>query len=221
MNNYKIDRPEDYFSALYEKYGIDERALGWSKHKQNYRFYQVSKYIRDGNSILDIGCGFADLYGFLKNKYTEIDYYGIDVMKDFIEVAVSKYEGDDLKLCHTDFNSLPWDRSWDWIVECGLFGLRLFDDEGMYEYIERTLSKAIELSRVGVSFNFMSDKVDYKTSDSDFHVCPEKILAIAYKYSRRVILDNSILPFEYSITLWKNDTFLKETTVFNDVEEIR
>lgn len=212
-------RPEEYFLSLYKKYGVDERALGWTKHKQLYRFGQVSSYIKNGDSVLDVGCGFADLYGYLKAKFESIEYFGIDIMNEYIEVSMSKFQADNIQLCCADIHHLPWKRTWDWVVECGIFGLKQFNDNEMYEYIEKTICKSLELSETGIAFNFLSDKIDYTTSDTDFHANPEKILGMAYKYSRRVILDNSILPFEYTLVIWKDDSFPKETTVFNKVEE--
>ena len=220
MGSVRVEQPTKYFSSLYEKYGVDERSLGWSKHKQDYRFYQAARYMQDSNSVLDIGCGFADLYDYLRKRFTGIEYYGIDVMEEYVNIAANKYQGENATFCCTDFWGIPWDRTWDWIVECGLFGLRQFDDEGMYEYIDRTMKKAMDLANVGIAFNFLSDKVDYTTSGTDFHINPERILGMAYKYSRRVLLDNSILPFEYSVTIWKNDGFLKEKTVFSEAEEL-
>ena len=220
-NSGSIVKPKDYFLSLFEKYGVDEKSLGWSKHKQKFRFRQVCSYVDNGNSVLDIGCGFADLYDYLASHYRNIEYYGVDIMSEYIDVALSKYNEENVHLCCATIDNLPWKRKYDWVIECGLFGLRQFDDDKMYEYIDETLRKALDLSEIGVSYNFMSDKVDYMTSDTDFHVSPEKILSIAYKYSRRIVLDNSILPFEYSITVWKNDSFAKETTVFRDVEGIQ
>ncbi len=211
-------KPKEYFSSLFAKYGVDEKSLGWTKHKQEYRFRQVSKYISDGDSVLDVGCGFADLYGYLKRRYQAIEYYGIDIMDEYINVASSIYSENEVNLCCASIDNQPWVRCWNWVVECGLFGLRQFCEEKMYEYIDHTIKKSLELSLIGISFNFMSDKVDYVTSDTDFHVSPERVLGIAYKYSRRIDLDNSILPFEYCLTIWKNDSFRKETTIFNDAE---
>lgn len=209
--------PKQYFQKLYCEFGNDdERSLGWSKHKQKYRFAQVSKYITNGNSVLDIGCGFADLFQYFQDSNLKVNYYGIDVMEDFIDRAKNKYKNEASFYCGK-LETQPWDMKWDWIVECGLFGLQQYDEDKMYDYIEETIRVALELASIGISFNFLSDKVDYRTSGNDFHANPERILGIAYKYSRRVALDNSVLPFEYCLTIWKNDSFSVETTVFDEV----
>lgn len=41
-----------------------------------------------------------------------------------------------------------------------------------------------------------------------------KILEMAYKLSRNIILRNDYMPFEFSIVIFKDDSFSKEDTLF-------
>lgn len=66
-----------------------------------------------------------------------------------------------------------------------------------------------------IVFDFQSDKVDFMGCDTGFYFSPEKVLGIAYEFSRNVILDNSYMPFEFAVTIFKDDSFKKDTTVFN------
>lgn len=230
MEPYKILR--DYYSELYLQYGQDERSLGWTKNKQNIRFHELIKHILMKNrtaqvSLLDIGCGFGDLYTYIRANKLPISYYGIDIMPDFIEIAQKNHEDIRDNFLLAEF--LEWKENemtkrlpmkWDWIVESGFFGHKLFEtEEEMYDYIYRVMKKGMELCEVGICFDFLSDKVDYRTSQNDFHASPEKILEMAYGFSRNVVLDNSTMPFEFNITIWKNDSFAKGKTIFNDYME--
>ena len=218
MNDKKIDAAKEYFSSLFEMYGVDEKSLGWSKNKQDVRFEQIFKYI-DGEivSVLDVGCGFGDMYSYLERcgKYKQIDYCGIDIINSFIEIGKQKYEKKGAQFLCTSLMDFDSEKQWDWVVECGLFGLNLYDDEEqMYEYVRESMERAFLIANKGISFNFLSDKVDFRTSNKDFHLNPERILKMAFGLSRRVILDNSVMPFEFSVTVWKDDTFLPSTTIF-------
>lgn len=219
MNNERMSTVKEYFGSLYQKYGVDERSLGWSKNKQDIRFEQIFKYVNDKSiSVLDVGCGFGDMYRYLNTcgKFLKVDYCGIDIMDSFIEEAAQKYREDDASFICCDLSGLPAHGKYDWVVECGLFGLNLFDTEpAMYEYIAESMKKAFTMAEKGISFNFLSDKVDYRTSSKDFHAKPEKILEIAYGLSRRVIIDNSVMPFEFCVTVWRDDKFSTDTTVFD------
>lgn len=219
MNVSEYANPIEYFEQLYKQHGMDEKSLGWSKHKQPLRFEQVCRSFGNAQSILDVGCGFGDLYSYLQVHYADFEYYGIDILDKFIVIAQQMHNTGNAKFACSDMKDLPWDRQWDWVVECGLFGLKQYDENGMYEYISQCMRSALGLSKKGIAFNFLSDKVDYKTSNQDFHASPEKVLNIAYGYSRRVILDNSVLPFEYCVTVWKDDGFSKDTTVFDAIGE--
>ena len=86
-----------------------------------------------------------------------------------------------------------------------------------YKNIESNLTKMLETCRIGIAVNFITDKVDYE-HDHNFNSSPEKILSIAYNLSKRILLRNDTFPFEFSIIIYKDDSFLKEKTLFTGVE---
>lgn len=225
------ERLIDYYQGLFESYGKDERSLGWTKQKQNIRFRELMKHVfmkqKPGGegrvTLLDLGCGFGDLNLFLgKEGYHDIDYYGLDIMPDFIQIAKDMNKQiEDHFYCadFTDF-TLSSAKTWDWIVESGFFAYQLLFNTGdaCYEYIRDVMAKSLSICNVGICFDFLSDKVDYRTSPLDFHAKPERILELAYGFSRNVILDNCAMPFEFNVTIWKDDSF-NDRTIFSDYIE--
>lgn len=214
----------EYYDDLYSKYGITEKSLGWTKNKQDIRFKQLLRFMdfSEKGKMLDIGCGFGDAYDYVcKNIKCNIEYSGIDIMPQFIDYANSKYtnkgDADYPKFILDDFMQFEDKNKYDYIIASGIFGHKLYyNDKDNYDYIDKAFEKCMTLCKKDgvVAVNFLSDKVDYHTSEEDFHAAPEKILAIAYNHSRNIILDNSVMPFEYSITIFKNDEFVKEKTIF-------
>lgn len=223
------ERLINYYKGLFQCYGKDERSLGWTKQKQNIRFRTLMNHVflkkrsECKTTLLDLGCGFGDLNSFLeKEGYHDIDYYGLDLMPDFIQIAkdLNKHIEDHFYCADfTDF-ALSSTRTWDWIVESGFFAYLLLFNTGdaCYEYIRDVMAKCLSICNIGICFDFLSDKVDYHTSELDFHAKPERILELAYGLSRNVMLDNSVMPFEFNITIWKDDSFSSRTVFSNYTE---
>jgi SAM-dependent methyltransferase len=171
----------------------------------------------ENSSILDIGCGFGDFVKYLKFEgIKSFNYTGIDLVKEFIDKAKNEHQDQNIELCVGDFLSLPFSKKFDFCIASGTFNLRMDGIDG-YKYIESNLTKMLETCRIGIAVNFITDKVDYK-HDHNFNSSPEKILSIAYNLSKRIVLRNDTFPFEFSIIIYKDDSFLKETTLFTGVE---
>lgn len=212
------EKLRERYKNSFRIYGAgDERSLMWTKNKQYIRFEQLLRFLFSGSgTLLDVGCGFGDLFLWLKDTIynQEIEYFGIDIMPEFIDAAV-ELTGEQSKFECQDILSLT-DRSYDYVVASGIFGSKIFDeDEKNYLHIENVIKKSMDICKIGVSFDFLSDKTDFRNSETNFHASPEKILQLAYKFSRNIILNNSVMPFEFCITIFKDDNFRKETTVFD------
>lgn len=207
---------KNYYQQNYLKYGEHENSLGWTKGKQFIRFYNLTKFFNlTSLQIVDIGCGFGDILNFFKaNKIQFARYTGIDLMDQFVQIGKKNHHGENVQFIVGNYVKSEKLET-DIVIASGIFGHKVSDsDDDNYAYIENVLKKSFEEARVGVAFDFISDKTDFKTSNSDFHASPTRVLDIAYKFSRNVILDNSSLPFEFSIVIFKDDSFKKERTVF-------
>jgi len=207
----------EYYQAGFGKHGVHENSLGWTKGKQFIRFYQLTKNFElEGANLVDVGCGFGDIHSYFKRHDVKCKaYHGIDVIPEFIQVAKQKWESETTRFTLGNYMDLE-NLTTDYTIASGIFGHRLFDaDADQYQYIEKVLRKAFAESTRAISFDFISDKIDFKSGIMDFHASPSSILDLAYELSRNVILDNSCMPFEFSLTVFKDDSFAKEKTVFN------
>lgn len=213
----------DFYNSNFEKYGYSVKSLAWIKGKQNIRFDALTKFwnLDKTFSILDIGCGFGDLNKFFSLKsITDYTYHGIDLVEGMIATAKEMYkERDNITFECGDFlTDVSEEKKYDFIIASGIFNFKM-NEIGNYENVEMILKKALDLCNPNgaVSFDFQSDKVDYFSENGvSFYNSPEKILSIAYKHSRNVILNNLYMPFEFSLTLFKNDSFEKTNLVFSN-----
>ncbi|TXI46812.1 class I SAM-dependent methyltransferase [Methylophilus sp.] len=203
------------YSSRYQKFGYSPKSLGWDKGKQDVRFeILTSQYDFSEKSILDIGCGFGDLNKTLNAKYANnYSYLGVDLVPDLVIEARKQYVGDKINFRTGDFLDISFENTFDFVIASGIFNHRL-NNANNYDLIEAAIIKALSLSKDGLAFDFLSDKVDYQLEHT-FHSSPEKILSIAYKYSRNIVMRNDYMPFEFALFIFKDDSFSTEDTLFN------
>ncbi len=149
---------------------------------------------------------------FKKKTEDNFSYLGIDIVPVLIEKARELYPGEDIEFKCEDFLSSTFQKRFDYIIASGIFNFKLTSGEN-YSYISEIVNKAFDLSADGLAFDFLSDKVDFK-HDHTFHSSPGEILDIAYKYSRNIILRNDYMPFEFSLFVFKDDSFDTSDTLF-------
>lgn len=202
------------YEERYGLYGYSPKTLDWDKGKQDLRFsILTSQQDLRGCHVLDIGCGFGDLNKTLREKTGgDYRYLGVDVVPSFIEEAASRFGGDAVRFTCGDFLALDIPEV-DYAVCSGMFNLRMGQGDNK-DFIRNVFRKAYDLCRIGFAFDFLSDKVDY-TKDMTFHSSPEWILSLAYRLSRNVILCNNYMPFEFSMFVFKDDSFDQGMTIFN------
>lgn len=87
----KIDSQKFYTSAI-EKYGTTAQGVNWaSKERQQIRFDALLKLLPQNlkeYSLGDAGCGFGDLFLYLKKKKSvPKKYIGIDSLVDMYSIA--------------------------------------------------------------------------------------------------------------------------------------
>jgi SAM-dependent methyltransferase len=201
------------YEKRYQEHGYNPRTLDWDKGKQDLRFSLLtSQYDFHNKEVLDIGCGFGDLNRALSaaaGGYYR--YLGIDVTPSLLSEARSRYGNDQVHFVCGDFLALDIPEA-DYAIASGIFNLKLQEGDNSV-FIEQVMRKTFSLCRAGFAFDFLSDKVDFR-KENTFHSSPEKILALAYSLSRNVILLNNYMPFEFSVFVFRNDSFDPKRTIF-------
>ncbi len=209
-----IDNVVDRYTKRYNEFGYSPKSLGWDKGKQDIRFDILSsQYTFENKHVLDIGCGFGDFIKTLSQKTNNFKYTGIDIVDALIIEAKKHYKGDNIAFEESNILDFKSEINYDYAVSSGIFNHKICNDKN-YEFIESVIIKTLEVCKDGLAFDFLSDKVDYQLEHT-FHSSPEKILSIAYKYSRNIIIRSDYMPFEFSLFIFKDDSFQKEDTIFN------
>ena len=208
-----LAREEECYRSCYYLYGYSHKALRWSKDIQHIRFdILTSQYNFKGKSVLDIGCGFGDLNKILK-KFSPYRYLGVDLVNEFINEGNVRFGSDSIRFEHGDFLEKEFNIKIDYAIASGIFNHKFVHCDN-YEFIEFVMTKAFDLVCDGLAFDFLSDKATHQYEDL-FYSSPDEILKMAYKKTKNVILRNDYMPFDFSIFLFKDDSFSDEDTLFN------
>ncbi len=189
----------NYYGSKLKQYGHDTRSLGWIPGGRKARFTALTG-IGDlnGSRILDVGCGFGDLYGFLRGRGIQVDYTGIDINPEFIEIAKNAYR--EARFIAGDFDDDLLKEEFDWSFAAGIFTIRISDNDA---FIKTTLRKMLSVSRKGLSADFLMPT--YSSNDAYWRVEPGEILRFCQTLSRRIAVRCDYMADEYCVYLYKND----------------
>lgn len=199
---------ESYNDRL-KKYGHSNDTLGWTKGKHELRYYiLLTQWNLENKSVLDFGCGFGDMYNYIKKLGLNLDYYGVDLNEKLILEGKRAYPGANLEVRDALENGLS--RKYDYILSSGVHNYKIKDN---WSFIEKTFELYNEYSIKGFALNFLSNRVDYTLKDT-YHSDPVKIIELAYKYSNKIVLRNDYMPFEFTVFVDKQKEFDKDSVVY-------
>jgi SAM-dependent methyltransferase len=190
------------YTDRFSRFGYSPETLGWGKNsKQNVRFSVLADFaLKENASILDVGCGFADLYAFLIAQNWRGRYHGIDIVPVLIDKAKELYPGLNLELKDIGKDSLTIS---DYVIASGVFNAKLISASNEV-HIQSCIARMFELCDKAVCVDFLSSYADFQKPGS-WHTSPEWIFTFAKTLSRRVLLRSDYMPFEFSLFIFKDD----------------
>jgi SAM-dependent methyltransferase len=203
MNKDDIEKYLERYNDRLEKYGFAPESLGWGggRERQNLRFEVLSEIgIKNGDSVLDVGCGFADLYNYLKECGWEGNYFGVDINGNLLDVAKNVYP--EVNVRKLDILESVEELRFDWVVSSGIFNAKL-SFENNFDYIKRMLERMVDISVKGVFSDFMSIYVDYQHPDAYHTPHNDLIDFLRRDLNKKFVLRMDYLPFEYCIYIKK------------------
>lgn len=194
----------DFYNKRCLELGDDIKSVGWrDKESQFLRFEMLFRNIDpSGKTILDFGCGRADLIYFLEEKVgANFNYIGIDISESLLKLAEQKHNKPNCKFIHgqildLDLSNLNIDIS----VASGVF---TYKTENNFQYAIDVCNKLFQNSNDIVSLNFLTDRVDY-TLEKNYHFNPEDILTECLKISKKVSLYSDYELYEFTTILRKS-----------------
>lgn len=202
------DEIKKHYQDLFRKHGNKSESVQYSDKESHYKRFEILSQIDPQlNSVVDVGCGLAHFFDYLKTKGFIGQYLGLDYVNEFIESCKRKYDtGENCTFNQFDIikNDIP--KNFDYVMLSGVFNNKFVNNK---EFMEISIHKMYEACNKGVAFNAMSTYVDYQDKEL-YYSNPIEIFDFCKKYiSKKVTLrhdylvkENSI-PFEYCIYLYK------------------
>jgi SAM-dependent methyltransferase len=193
-----------HYRGLLAKYGDSPQAAQYSSQSSQERRFEILSSIGDlhNKKILDFGCGTGQLGCFLANQGIEFQYFGTDIVSEFLILCREKFpEGRFEEF--SAFSHLKF----DYIFVSGVFNNLRLDNSQFYQ---DTIKQLFSMCNIGLSFNMMSNYVDYKDPGL-FYEYPENI----FRFLKRevtpfVTLRNDyevkpgVVPFDFTVYAYKN-----------------
>lgn len=193
-------RQKTYYNSQFAQYGYDPRSLGWRRGSQELRFENLAMIGElNGCSILDVGCGFGDLYGYLTGRGIEIKYTGIDINRNFIKTAREVYP--DTHFIEADFEDDHIQGKFDWAFASGIFNLKMNDNQSFVEHI---LEKMFRISRKGIAADFLNADTAVRSSML-YYQDYDTLIQFCKKLSDHVVIRADYMPSDYCVYVYKNN----------------
>jgi SAM-dependent methyltransferase len=207
---------EERYRARWRQYGYDSRTLGWNKDCQWVRFEAAFEGLRDDEcaSVLDVGCGFGDLLGYLRGRGWKGRYTGVDLVDELVAEARRQYADDAAAafVCD-DVERVTVSAKHDMVVAIGIFNHRLDGDH--FGWIRTTVEKMWSAAARVVVCDFLSTSAEVERRQPNlYYADPRQVFELAADYSRRVMIHQAYMPFEFQVKIWRDDTFEVPSPVF-------
>ena len=190
------------YNNRFDAYGRDIKTVGWgSEEDQRLRFEVLFRGLDPkGKTILDLGCGLADLVPFLTAiTGGDFTYIGVDIAAKLINEAKTVHEAKGREFYVGDIFSVAVPEVDISIVS----GALSFKTEGIEAYAYETMEKMFSLSREAACLNFMSKYADFELEKNQ-HYQPETVFAAAKKITQRVNLFHDYPLYEFTVQLFRN-----------------
>ncbi len=206
----------EQYQRAFAVHGDTAAGVLWPRGRQNLRFNALTRHFTgNGFSVLDYGCGLAHLKAYLDQRFARYEYYGADLVPEFIHAAAAKYPDANIQLVrsHADVSTTV-----DHVVISGTFNIIDGIDRTAYvERVEAALSHLFGLARVSLSVNFMTDRVDFVQPQA-LHMNIEEMMNFMRRHlSPRLQVDESYMPYEFTIVVLKDSDIVRPENIYRSL----
>lgn len=189
------------YTERFETFGVDVRTLASGSDERHRLQHAVHASAGDANgkSVLDVGCGLAHYYEFLRGRGSDVRYTGYDIVPAFIESNRQRYPEAQFELRDATRDGIVHEA--DFVVMCEVFNNR-YEHASNVEVVQRAMRDAFDHAREAVTIDLLSTYVDYQVPAA-FYYSPEAMFAYAKSLTRFVALRHDYVPFHFTLFLFK------------------
>jgi SAM-dependent methyltransferase len=196
---------KSYYSKKLKMFGASPKGADWnSEQSQRLSFEQLCKLLPKSNienySLLDYGCGYGALYGYLIENGIKCDYAGYDVTPEMTELAKKTFPQLNWR------NELSPSFSYDYTIACGIFSVKQSVPVQQWQkHLYKTLDFINSISTKGFAFNNLTSYSDKPLmKDYLFYANPLEIFDYCKQnFSKHVALLHDYPQYEFTIIVRK------------------
>jgi len=182
----------NYFRNTLDTYKDGPKAVSWgNKLSQEVRFKVLCEIgTIHGKSILDVGCGLGDLYGYLEDPI--INYTGYDIVSEMVDGARKKYP-------KAKFIYYYPTEKFDYVLASGIFNLEILNWQ---DTTYTTIKKMFESANIGVGINFTKRSSSAKNEITHYSD-PIEIMKLVAPLTPKMTMRADYKPNDFTIFLYK------------------
>jgi len=189
------------YQDKYKIYGVSPRSLFWhEKGAAHQRFRQIWAEINFNNkSVLDVGCGFGEMAKFLKKRYENVSYTGVDIVPEFISEAKNFHP--DCEFIETDYFQNPMEAKFDVVMASGTINSNV---ENNLEFRKNAVKIMFEHTKKALVFNMLGahpQPINKKESNV-WYADSLEILRYCMSLTRRVVFRANYHPTDFTILMY-------------------
>ena len=187
-----------YYDQLVARFGHDPRSCDYGRASSQIRKFDVLAQVMDLDScsVLDVGCGFADFAGYLRDRFADIRYTGVDITPAMVASARELHP--DLTIHQGDILAEDFGGPFDLVTANGIFYLM---GDGAEELMRRIVARMFQLSRRAVAFNSLSTWAPDQ-EPGEFYADPAAILDFCRSLTPFVTVRHDYLRHDFTIFLY-------------------
>ena len=216
MKNLEISsKLQAHYAGCFANHGPTVQGVDWGSDAERHlasqrRMLAVMRHGEAGTptrpSLLDVGCGYGNLYELARELKVEVDYHGIDLCADMVTAARTRHPAAGWHV--GDLLGFAKPRSFDYLVSNGVLTQKLdvsFPDMDRYA---RSLVRAMfDACRCGIAFNVMTTRVNF-TQSHLYYKNPVELLGWCMEeITPCVRLDHGYRAYDYTLYLYRDDVF--------------
>lgn len=196
-----------FYEKLFNENGpsVNAVASGDQAYK-NLRYKKLVNLFTDDVdfSVHDVGFGLGHFWEYMKSELSgrRILYSGSEVTEQFVDYCKENYPDMDFRL--RDLADGPFEDNYDYLVFGGTFyHLAGAPAKEFQKYVFSLIENAFSMSRRGVSFNLITEYVDYRRDDLFYCSIPELLKFLNSRLSRFFTIHHDYPLYEYTVCVYQ------------------
>lgn len=187
------------YTDKFNKHGESPKALLWKGYASAAQRYRVllNDINLESKTVLDVGCGMGDLLPYIYAVSNNFLYLGVDMHREFIDVAKKRYEGHAFEVLDPFKQGL---KKHDVVIVCGALNS---NEENWLQNRKDKIAKLFDLANEVLVFNMAGSFNDAKVTKNIAYANINEIMEFCTSLTSKIILKTNYHSKDFTIVMFK------------------